>query len=97
MPASADLGTARYDAQKSESAFGADTLQFANSAPKEWRLFMMKCVVITVAAFGLVCAIAGPLRAEESAPASAKTLLAEGQQKAAKQRKRVLVMFHSTW
>lgn len=58
---------------------------------------MIKMFTVAAIALGLAGALAGPAHSEASPPAVAKALLTNGQKRAAKQHKRVLVMFHSTW
>ena len=58
---------------------------------------MMKIFTVAAVALGLAGALSGPVRAEDAPPVAAKVLLLDGQKKAAKEHKRVLVMFHATW
>jgi thioredoxin-related protein len=60
---------------------------------------MVRLSTIFVAVFGVSLVLAGSVRAQESAPAPApaKQLVQEAQQKAKKQKKAVLVLFHASW
>jgi thioredoxin-related protein len=60
---------------------------------------MYRLSTIFAAVFGLSLVLAGSVCAQESAPipAPAKQLVQEAQQKAKKQKKAVLVVFHASW
>ena len=57
----------------------------------------MRTIAFVAAAVGLAATLGSSVRADEAAPAPAKTLLAKAEQAAMHQKKNVLVMFHATW
>jgi thioredoxin-related protein len=58
---------------------------------------VIKRFILVTAVLGLTIALWCPVVADGTAPAPARNLVAEGQQKAKSQKKAVLVMFHASW
>src|SRR5262245_14541783 len=58
---------------------------------------MYRPSTICALVFSLSLALAGPVRTQEDAPLPAKQIVQEAQQKAKKQKKGVMVIFHASW